>query len=108
MKKYLILLGLGVLAYAFKDKIFGTTDASDESAGTDENTTDYNGNIAISSDNGNWFIIDNSKRWFPSNQEAITDYVTAHPTAKQLTLTESQMAIYPISGSIQPGLQFVA
>ncbi len=102
MKKYLILLGLGVLAYAYKDKIFGTTDASDE------NTTDYNGNIAISSDNGNWFIIDNSKRWFPSNQEAITDYVTAHPTAKQLTLTESQMAIYPISGSIQPGLQFVA
>lgn len=106
MKKILILLGIGVLAYTYKDKIFGTTAATDDTAGNAGGTKDYNGNIAVSSDNGNWFIIDNGKRWFTANQQAISDYVAANPTAKQLTLTEAQMAIYPISGGIYPGLDF--
>ncbi len=106
MKKYLILLGLGVLAYTYKDKIFGTTAAADDTAGNTGITTDYNGNIAVSSDNGQWFVIDSGKRWFTANQQSIADYVAAHPTAKQLTLTEAQMSIYPISGGIYPGLDF--
>ena len=103
MKKVLIILGIGVLAYAYKDKIFGTTT---DTAGNTGSTTDYNGNIAISSDNGSWFIIDSGKRWFTSNEQAIADYFAAHPTAQQLTLTEAQMSSYPISGSIYPGLDF--
>jgi hypothetical protein len=44
MKKYLILVGLAVLAYAYKDKIFGTSNTDDQAANTTSIKPGFNAN----------------------------------------------------------------
>lgn len=59
--------------------------------------------------NGNHFIVLNGKRWYTGSIEAIQDFQKAYPgnDTPISGVSEQELEMYPIAGSIQQGLNLV-
>ena len=70
-------------------------------------SNDLNNRIVVGT-NGNWYAINNGKRYFTGSLQAIQDFQKAYPASNDViqNVPESDLAMYPIVGTIEAGLQF--
>lgn len=96
MKKLLIIAGIGLLAYHFKDDIFGKTNATADTDETLDNAPGIAEDIFVKYDNqqivdsvGNWMLVKNSKLYLPVNgQESLNKWYAENPNKPQVVKIE--------------------
>lgn len=95
------IIGIGLL---WKNKKKGTN----EEIFPELAQPNFEGKMVVS-ENGNWFIILNGKRWFTGSVQAIMDFQAQYPgNAEPIrNVSESALANYPVAGTINENLNLV-